>query len=46
MYKPGAIWEMQSFSNDSIDLGKIACFYLSDITDYLRENPDESNAAQ
>ena len=37
---------MQQFSNDSIDLGKIACFYLSDITSYLRENPDDSNAAQ
>ena len=33
---PNAKWEMQEFSPGSIDLGKIACFYLFDLTDYLR----------
>ena len=38
--QPGATWHIVEFSTDSIDLGKIACFYLSDITDYLKANPD------
>ena len=29
---------MQAFSADSIDMGKIACFYLFDLTDYLRKS--------
>jgi len=29
---------MIEFSSDSIDMGKIACFYLHDITDYLKLN--------
>ena len=36
---------MQQFSEGSIDLGKIACFYLSDITEYLKLNskPDDTS---
>ena len=33
---PKAHWEMQEFAPGSLDLGKIACFYLSDITEYLK----------
>lgn len=35
---PKAHWEMQEFAPGSLGLGKIACFYLSDITDYLKAN--------
>ena len=35
---PAAKWEMQQFTPDSIDLGEIACFYLFDMTNYLKEN--------
>ena len=36
---------MQQFSQDSIDMGKIACFYLQDITGYLRANAGENDSS-
>jgi len=35
--REGAHWEMMTFSEGSQDMGKIACFYLSDITPFLHE---------
>ena len=35
--KPGAQWEIINFAQNSLELGKIACFYLSDITPFLNE---------
>ena len=40
---PSAAWQMQEFSPDSIDLGQIACFYMSDITEYLRRNTSSND---
>jgi len=34
---------MMTFAEGSSDLGKIACFYLSDITPFLTEQRDQGN---
>lgn len=35
---PKAHWQMVDLVEGSIDLGKMACFYLSDITGFLKAN--------
>ena len=34
---------MLNFSSDSIDMGKIACFYLHDFTDFLKKTASVSD---
>ena len=42
---PDAKWEIQIFCEGSIEMGKVACFYLIDITNYLQASAKESEKA-
>ena len=40
---PEAKWQMINFADGSSELGKIACFYLSDITPFLSDQREQGN---
>ena len=40
---PKAMWQMQDLAHNSGALGKKACFYLIDISNYLKQNAQIAN---